>query len=53
MPPMWSLYRPDDRQLQPFLEAQAAQSFSYVEIGLYFPSPPNRRSREAKSRMAA
>jgi uncharacterized protein (UPF0548 family) len=30
---MWSLVRPDDQQLQRFLEAQAAQSFSYAEIG--------------------
>jgi uncharacterized protein (UPF0548 family) len=33
MPPIWSLLRPDDLQLQRFLEAQAAQSFSYAEIG--------------------
>jgi uncharacterized protein (UPF0548 family) len=33
MPPMWTLRRPDDQQLQRFLEAQAAQSFSYAEIG--------------------
>ena len=30
MPPLWSLFRPDDRQLRRFLEAQAAQSFSYM-----------------------
>ena len=33
MPPMWSLLRPDDQKLQRFLEAQAAQSFSYAEFG--------------------
>ena len=33
MPPMCSLLRPDNRQLQRFLEAQAAQSFSYTETG--------------------
>jgi uncharacterized protein (UPF0548 family) len=33
MPPMWSLHRPDDQQLQRFLETQAGQPFSYAEMG--------------------
>ena len=33
MPPMWSLQRPDDQQLQRFLDVQAGQAFSYAEIG--------------------
>jgi uncharacterized protein (UPF0548 family) len=31
--PLWSLFRPNDQQLQRFLDAQDALSFSYAEIG--------------------
>ena len=33
MPPMCKVHRPNAKQLQRFLEAQAAESFSYAEMG--------------------